>query len=235
MIKTILVPVGGTISDSTVFATALAIAEPLGAHLAFLQIGPSDRAKTHALDFCRDRGLILTADGAISDGTASWSEETGDTLLRRARLADLTVLGRPSGAVETLLLESGRPLVMAPDAAPPEAIGSIMVGWQNKPEAARALSAAMPLLRIAKRVILVEIADRKEDEILLEDLRRHLRRHGIHPEIREVSKPLSAPEVELPSLAVKMRADLLVIGGHRHGGMTRSVVTGAGIPVFLLH
>ena len=38
MIKTILVPSTGTDADAGVFATALAVARPFGAHLGFLHV-----------------------------------------------------------------------------------------------------------------------------------------------------------------------------------------------------
>jgi len=282
MIKTILVPVSGTASDADVCATALALAEPLGAHLALHHVrlttaeaalhmphmaycvgsGLPDAfdflarqvdalavgAKAHVIDFCHQRGIALAPDteGTI---TASWSEECRvpeENLLDRVRHADLTVVGRPRQTdympldlIEKLLMEGGRPLVIASDEAPPATIGTIMVGWQEKPEAARALTAALPLLRIARRVILVEIFRKRPVEPTLANLGRHLERHGIYAEVLEVQEPFTPAEAALPALARKARADLLVVGGYSKemlfGGVTRTVIDGAAVPVFLLH
>lgn len=285
MIKTILVPVSGTSSDADVFATALALAEPLGAHLAFHHVrltameaaantphmayyvanglpGAFDfltnqvdtlaiGAKAHVTDFCHCHGLTLAPAGGSA--TASWTEEPQDpeeNLLDRVRHADLTVVGRqhqtdymPAGLIEKMLLEGGRPLVIASDQPPPASIGTIMVGWQEKPEAARALTAALPLLRIAKRVILTQISRKRSAKPALTSLARNLERHGIQAEIREVLAPFVPAETMLPGMALDSGADLLVVGGYSKGplremlfgGVTRSLLEGADVPVFLLH
>lgn len=276
MIKTILVPASGTSSDESVFKTALALATPLGAHLAFhhVRLSAADAAlrrphmaycvatglphaiedlareatalaamaKIHVMAFCRQHGLI-----------PDWSEGAEDpeqSLLVRVRCADLTVLGRPRnldhmpiGLIEKLLLQGGRPLVIASDEKPPAAIETILVGWQDKPEAARALAAALPLLKIAKRVILTEILRRPPGRPPLDQLARHLERHGIRAEIRQVIEPFRPAEAVLPARAAEWGADLLVIGGYGKGplrealfgGMTHTIIEGAPIPVFLLH
>jgi nucleotide-binding universal stress UspA family protein len=60
MIKTILVPASGTDSDSAAFATALVLAELLGAHLAFhharLTIGDAARHTPH-MAYCVANGM----------------------------------------------------------------------------------------------------------------------------------------------------------------------------------
>jgi len=49
MIKTILVPATGSDSDSAVFASALAVARPFGAHLEFLHVRPDAAAMAVAM------------------------------------------------------------------------------------------------------------------------------------------------------------------------------------------
>jgi hypothetical protein len=60
MIKTILVPTGGSTTDSVVFETALAVARPWGAHLEFfharVNLGQAIRYTPHA-SFARGQGL----------------------------------------------------------------------------------------------------------------------------------------------------------------------------------
>lgn len=289
MIRTILVPVSGTNSDGAVFATALAVAEISGAHLAFQHVrvtraagaprSPhmaafpdlglkdaaevidrtletlSDRAAAHVEEFCFDYGIALgQRPNNYGQVTASWSdaaEQDIDSLLARARHADLTVLGRPRrndplplDLIDALLLKSGRPVVLASEEAPPPpAIETIMIGWKECPEAARALSAAMPLLRRAKTVFVTHIRESGERGKSTGDLVYHLARHGITAERKEVAYP-GADAVELlPALAAALEVDLLVMGGYSRqpgdecifGGVTRSIIEHAPLPVFLLH
>ncbi len=54
----------------------------------------------------------------------------------------------PYYLIETLLLGSGRPILIAPDSRPAQLSGTIVVGWQETPAAARALTAALPLMKM---------------------------------------------------------------------------------------
>src|SRR5581483_5615898 len=83
--------------------------------------------------------------------TASWRDETGfapELLTHRARLFDLTILGRSdrvidephSDVLELIVLESGRPVLIAP-AKMPAAFGErVAIGWNDSPQAARAVA-----------------------------------------------------------------------------------------------
>jgi nucleotide-binding universal stress UspA family protein len=78
--KTILVPTGGADTDGAVFATALAAARPLAAHLHFVhvRIGPGEAAPhVPHVDFARGAALTnaidkLEADAAARATNAKW-------------------------------------------------------------------------------------------------------------------------------------------------------------------
>jgi len=87
--------------------------------------------------------------------SATWREETGygPTLVaRRARFFDIAVLGRSdritdqphTDVVEQTLLNSGRPVLLAPAKTPAEVGQAVVVGWNGSPEATRALTASLP-------------------------------------------------------------------------------------------
>jgi nucleotide-binding universal stress UspA family protein len=215
----------------------------------------SASARKHFEEFCRvSEVAIRDTPGAVSGVTASLSEESDDParcLLLHARHSDLTVLGRrhnrdhlPASLVETLLMESGRPIVIAPDAVPRDPTGTIVVGWKETREAAHALAAALPLLKKARRVVLLEIA---EEHVALreasDDLACQLAWHGIDAEVEIVADESHSAMVQLPQAAVQLRADLLVVGGFGRsplrecvlGGLTRSLLEHAEFPVFMLH
>lgn len=257
MVRTILVPVSGTQADEAVFATALALAERAGAHLAFhhARLTTAEAALAQVEEFCDQCGIALNGRPVMGQVTASWSgapdHDDAEALLTRARHADLTVVGRPghidhmpAGLIESLLLESGRPVVLPPiDVAPPPSIDTILVGWKECAEAARALAAALPLLRRAKRVIVAHVKERGDQGKSLSDLVYHLARHGIGAERKEIDVPHTDVATLLCALAAAHEADLLVLGGYSHhpqaerifGGVTRSVIDGTPVPVFLLH
>jgi nucleotide-binding universal stress UspA family protein len=289
MIKTILVPTSGSSTDDGVFATALALARPLAAHLGFyhVRLTPVEAAvraphvaycvgaaltsaleflhdkedllaataATHFNTFCKDNELsIRSAPGNADLASASWCEEVDDParrLMMHARHSDLVVVGRPHQVdympnllIEDLLINSGRPIVIAPETAPAGVTDTIVVGWKEAPEAARALAAAMPLLECAKRVVLLSIS---EGEDTMAQAHKHLAWqlawHGISAESRIIEGKANQVPALLTQAAADLHAGLLVVGAFGRGplreavfgGVTRSLIEDAKIPIFMLH
>jgi nucleotide-binding universal stress UspA family protein len=213
-------------------------------------------ARKHFEAFCRENQL-RTRDTPDSVGgvTASLIEEADEPvarLLSHARHSDLIVLGRrhsrdhlPSGLIESVLVGSGRPILIAHESPPRDLTGTIVVGWKETPEAARALAAALPLLKQAQRVILLGVAeDRAPARAAYDDLARQLTWHGINAEVAIVGGNGSSPAATiLPQAVAELRADLLVVGGFGRtplrelvfGGVTQSLINSAAFPVFILH
>jgi nucleotide-binding universal stress UspA family protein len=289
MIRTILVPVGGSETDQAVFETALAVARPMLAHLEFLHIhvGPGEAAlHTPHVDFARGAALrnalrnldemaarrAALAERNVSDFcarsnidlvekprascavTARWRQEEGDALQRllfHARHNDLVIMARatqsdglPPDRLETMLLQCGRPLLIVPSKRPMSALDCAIVCWKETPAAARALSAAMPLLTKAQRVIVVGVREGRAPEPgAIEDLVDQLAWHGIAADSQVLSRDGRSTEGVLFSTAQKQRADLIIMGGYSHaharealfGGCTQAVINAAEIPVFLVH
>jgi nucleotide-binding universal stress UspA family protein len=289
MIRTILVPASGTDTDQSVFATALAIARPLGAHLHVYHVDISaceaalhaphvdftdGEALRSALEHLREQGETLAArarenfDRFCADQdirirnapegagrvSAHWSEETDAAAQRLAfhtRHSDLVVLGRsrhtdylPRLLIDNLLVGTGRPVVIAPATPPAHLTGTIVIGWKETPEAARALASAMPLLEAAQRVVLVSVVEPgSASTAALEDLAGALAWHGIQADIR-LSDDAALPTTEqLRTVAIELGADLLVTGGYGHaqlrelifGGITETLVRTAELPVLMQH
>jgi len=78
-----------------------------------------------------------------------------------AHYADLAVVARPDpagqtagprGLVESLVLTSGRPVIMLPPRGTASRVRRILVGWNARREAVRAVADAMPLLVRAEAV-----------------------------------------------------------------------------------
>jgi len=80
-----------------------------------------------------------------------------------ARCYDLTVLNRPGAqrrrmaTLEHVLFESGRPVLMAPPFPPKSLAQTVVIHWNASTEVSRAISMSLPILRKAKRVIVLSV------------------------------------------------------------------------------
>jgi len=181
-------------------------------------------------------------------------EYTG--LCLQARYADLLVLGQADpddhdeGGLlldlpEQILLHGGRPVLLVPrkgSFAPPAR--HALLAWNGSREAARAASAALPLLQQVDKVTLAVFGPAKGDhgEEPGADIALYLARHDIKVEV--LVRPQSADAGHaILALANDAGAELLVMGAYGHnrwremvlGGATRSVLAQASLPVLLSH
>jgi nucleotide-binding universal stress UspA family protein len=171
-----------------------------------------------------------------------------------AYYADLVVIDRPEpaaqtagppGLAESLILSSGRPVIVFPPRSTVSQVRRIVVGWNARRESIRAVADALPLLVKAEAVeVLVVDHERRPAGHGQEpgaDIARHLVRHGVHVEVRRLSS--SGEEVGrlLLSQAGAFAADLVVMGAYGHsylsewmfGSVTRTVLREAGLPVLM--
>jgi len=119
------------------------------------------------------------------------------------------------------------------------------VAWNARREAVRAVSDALPLLLRADAVeVLVVDHERHQASHGQEpgaDIAHHLARHGAQVEVRRVPSGRGEVGRLLLSQAAAFGADLVVMGayGHSHlsqwmfGGVTRTVLAEAGLPVLM--
>jgi nucleotide-binding universal stress UspA family protein len=197
-------------------------------------------------DVVRRHGIPRTEWRSLSH----WSTEVAV----QAYYADLVVIARPepadqvrapSGLAESLVLSSGRPIILFPPNHTASRVRRILVGWSATREAIRALADALPLLARAEAV-----------EVLIVDYERQRERHGQKPGA-DIARRLSAlgAQVEVQRLssggqevvhlllaqAGAFRADLLVMGAYGHstlhewsfGGVKPTVLYEAGLPVLM--
>ncbi len=173
-----------------------------------------------------------------------------EEVVRRGRLADVIVLARPKAAGEAegsadfdaALFDSGRPVLLVP-ADPVAALGeTVAVAWNRSREAARAISAALPILSQAKKVIV--LSARESDEAPgPSELVRYLAGHGIKAKTWAFTPGAGSIGDALLHEAEKAGADLLVMGAYGHsrlrelvlGGATRGVLSHGAVPVLLVH
>ncbi len=189
------------------------------------------------------------------DGT---SDLLADTMLDHAIYADLIVAGQVSNNnarstveadfVERLLLGSGRPVLIVPEAGKFEQIGShAVIGWNGTREAIRASFDAIPLLARAKKVDIVWVNAQQEPEVAGDlpgaELAAVLSRHGVDVTAQSVTAPDLAPADALLNHVANSGADLLVLGAYGHsrlrelvfGGVTRNILQAMTVPVLMSH
>ncbi len=183
--------------------------------------------------------------------SASWHEVMGSqssTVALYGRLADLIVVPQPDGDIgvntfEAALLETGKPVLMAPP-NPVKTIGRhVAVGWNGAAEAAKALGAALPILKAADKVTVFSAPVSTETRLGVEAALEYLRRHGTKAAATTLNVKSSQVGDALLGAARKAGADVLVMGAYGQsrgrelvfGGVTRHIVDTAQMPVILVH
>ena len=117
-----------------------------------------------------------------------------------------------------------------------------MVAWDGSPDAEAALTAAMPLLSLARSVTLYYAEDKSMDTPI-EDAARYLSRHGIEPVIKREPIGIDRADVALRCEAEMGHYDLVVMGAYGHartvetifGGATQGMLTRCRVPLLLVH
>jgi nucleotide-binding universal stress UspA family protein len=126
------------------------------------------------------------------------------------------------------------------------AVDHVVVGWKDTREARRAVQDALPFLREAKRVTIVELCEKDQIEAArrrVDDVAHYLARHGIKAEVRVEMQLRASGADHFVGLASDEGADLLVIGAYGHsrlnervfGGMTRDLLTSSPICCLMSH
>jgi len=184
-----------------------------------------------------------------------WFDEVspGEALVgSHGRAFDVIVMGRPGAdtqasyqrAIESALFESGRPVVLAPPAAPKQIATNIMIHWNGSTEQARANAFAMPLLRLAKRVTVLTVHGGQDvPGPSADQVRKQLRYNGIAAEPASVEvEGRSTGEAVLAAAAAE-GCDLLIKGAFTRnrlrqmifGGATSHIMHHADLPVLMAH
>ncbi|TFW23132.1 universal stress protein [Duganella callida] len=177
-------------------------------------------------------------------------------LCLQALYADLVVLGQPDpehsvdGApladlAPHVILNCGRPVLLVPKEGAADSISRhALVAWNGSVEAARAVSAAIPLLRHVGRVTVALFGEQAQAEQREAgaDIALYLARHQLQVEVQRRSAPVDTGNAIL-SLAADLGADLLVAGAYGHsrfremllGGATRTILSAMSLPVLMAH
>jgi nucleotide-binding universal stress UspA family protein len=184
----------------------------------------------------------------------SWIDATGalaPTVEDSAILSELIVVNRRldsfpwpdmRSTAADLVVKSHKPiLAVLDDAAGFNIAGRALVAWDGSAQADAALQAAVPLLKHAAEVTLLEIGDGSVS-VPAEDAAMFLSRRGISSEVLRKGLKDDVADVLLRE-ARRMHADYVVMGGYGHsrikealfGGVTRRMLSECPVPLFLAH
>ena len=167
-------------------------------------------------------------------------------IVQQARAADIIVAGANGNDAPAnpfvqanssdLLMQTGRPLLVVPDASDWLDLRSVLVAWKDTPECRRAVVDALPILREAKDVIVAEIVENEADRSAalsgVEDLVAWLLRHGVVGSQR-VPGECGNAAAQLDRIASEVGAGVVVAGAYGHsrfrewvfGGVTKRLLT----------
>ena len=195
-----------------------------------------------------------------SDIVTEWHAQAGEeseVISHHARYSDLVVVGQfasetprrnPTDMPDRLVLGGGRPVLVIPYRGHFPSIGKrILVAWDGGRAAARAVHDAIPFLGRAEMVLVVSVNGGTEARIGGEGpaarLSRHLERHDIKVEGRDVTVKGRRVGEALDAMIGEEGIDMLVMGAYGHprwqelvlGGVTRHTLGHMTTPVLMSH
>jgi nucleotide-binding universal stress UspA family protein len=176
----------------------------------------------------------------------------GDAFIgSHGRLFDLIVMGRPGRAaqdprmppLEAALFESGRPVLIAPAAAPQVIGANVLIAWNGSTEQTRTTAFAMPLLREANEVTVLSVEGGMTPGPTGEEVAHYLRLNAIAATAVTAAPGTRTTGETILDHANAHGCDLLVKGAYTQsrlrqmifGGTTRHILANATLPVLMAH
>lgn len=176
------------------------------------------------------------------------------TVTEMSRLYDLNIVAQPDSSSpsqtdflsEAVLFGSGRPMLMIPYINRGTfSLDRVLICWDGKAPAARAVHNAAPFLRKAKAIDVVAINEDEESagEASLAAFVAHLARRDLPATPHRLTADTSNVHNAILSLAADNDSDLIVMGGYGHsrfrefilGGVTRGMFETLTVPALISH
>ena len=216
----------------------------------------SERLKEQFDKFIKENNLKNSQPNENNELTVSWNENeaSGIGLFgQRGRVFDLIVVGRPTpgaltpamNTLETVLFESGRPVLIAPPTITLKIINHIAIAWNGSTETARTIAFAMPLIKNAKHISILNIEGAMVPGPTAVEVANSLTRQDITVDIinREGKRSPSDAGALMLNETENIGANLLIKGGYTQsrlrqmifGGATNHILNEAKMPVLMAH
>jgi nucleotide-binding universal stress UspA family protein len=182
------------------------------------------KAETEFRDAFQKRGQPAQWRSAVMFSSPS------DYIAGEARCADLVITSAAwrQGKISDLVMQVGRPALIVPATTGVLNLNHMLIAWKDTREARRATLDALPLLKKAARVTLVEIAEEKDlsaGRTHLEDVANWLKSYGISAE-QLVSSSTGNDAMRLKAIVEEQGADLIVAGAYGHNRLREFVLGG---------
>jgi len=244
----------------------LSVVPPVAVIATGVPHGPPMVIDAHCQLYRAENPAMKSAFEAATRGralTPEWRVEEADVygvaerVLQHARAADLVVASQTDpqwpgserlDVVDPLVIESGRPVLIIPNAGVKKRTGEkVLVAWNGRREAVRAVFDALPLLQGAKDVRVIWVNPQSEleraQDVRAADICVALARHGVKCQATEQIAPQASVGETLLASAKEFEADLLVMGCYGHtrlrefvfGGASRHVLAHMSVPVLMSH
>ncbi len=180
-------------------------------------------------------------------------DDVNDSAAMNSLHTDLVIVGGPRAgglpnnwSAETLLLATGVPFLLLPESWTGSNAEHIVVAWNASREARRAIADALPLLVSARAVTILVIDPQKNPRHGDEpgaDVAHYLTRHGAKVAVEQVPSHAEPIARVILAYAERHNSDLIVVGAYSHprttemifGGVTRSLLRDAAVPLLIAH
>jgi nucleotide-binding universal stress UspA family protein len=183
-------------------------------------------------------------------GSVEWRsiitfDPLAEYIAHEARAADLVITGPDIGGkffdstrrvgIADLVMQAGRPVFIVPHNRQEINLNHIVVGWKGTRESRRAIADALPLMKLAGKVSVVQIAaeqdlpSAKDD---LADVLNWLKRHDIIAKAEAVAAD-GEDSLRFADLARERQADLVVAGAYGHSRMREWALGGVTLDFLL--
>jgi nucleotide-binding universal stress UspA family protein len=262
VMRVILVPVADRPECAHALAAAFGLAKAFGANVTGCHVRAhrADRALVNSVaarklfaQSAEDSGFRIARRPRITrTPLAVWHEMVGtpDRILSICGpMADLSVLSRPkpksAGIAREFLLaamfSTARPVLVLPQRHVARLGEHVLIAWNQRPEAALAVAAAVPLLQRAREVSIVSCGAENRPGPKATHLCDYLAHFGVRA--RRLRTRGRDVEAEIAQTHSAVGADLLVMGAYsRHrmrqrifGGVTETMLFRSQLPVLMYH
>jgi nucleotide-binding universal stress UspA family protein len=276
--KTMMVHLDMSAGADTRLALALELARKFEAHLHgvfamcdphpvgfYAMTGAPDAYEAHRQFLAHKREAVerqFRAELSRTQVPGAWTAPEGypvAAFMQRSRSADLVVLGQPrpkdpksyvaDNFLETVLMGAGGPVLLIPETGEPKTVGErVLVAWNGRREAARAIHDALPFIARAAHVTIAAVSTALTPgptEASCADVAAMLRRHVTVPvDVSRFGHPAAVTTGDaLLKRAADGNYDLLVAGAYGHarfhefvlGGVTRKILASMTLPVLMSH
>lgn len=250
---------------------ALHLAEQMAAHLTCVQATPIEAyaadpfgsmfSMAGLIDTLHSCGKALreTTEARLGRAGAEWHWHSCDgnvveTLIEQAILADLVILSpagsaasrptrQPLAIVGDVVLHTACPVLLVPAGTDHLLLDApALVAWNGSAQAAHALRLALPLLRRASAVHIVEVSGDRLGTPASEAA-VWLSRRKIGADVHDWPAKGRCTSAALLAAASELSAAYMVLGAYGHsrlretvlGGVTRELIAGSGVPLLLAH